>query len=86
MKVIYKYGLDLIETQDVYLPAGPILDIQEQNGRIQMWVEHEVGGTEFQTRTFKIRGTGCRFEPGRDGYIATVQLDGMVWHIYEELQ
>jgi len=48
-----------------------------------MWAEVDPYD-EGDSRTFRIVGTG--FEV-RDGlvYIGTVQMDGFVWHVYEEV-
>ena len=82
--VIYKYKLKIEIVQTIKMPANArILSIQAQGNELCLWAEVYVDN-QLNDRTFIIRGTGQVFAKGLDVYLATVQVDGFVWHIYEE--
>ncbi len=89
MKTIYKYTLDLVDSQVIPMPIGArILNIQVQNGRICLWAIVEIG-SRIERRTFVIQGTGnklCKAVEDRGYYMGTVQNNGFVWHIFEIIE
>ncbi len=89
MKTVWKFPLSLTEKQRVEMPLGAqILDVQLQNSSPCLWAIIQTGA-EMQTemRVFETYGTGDPLPngAGADGpyYVATYQLDGFVWHVFE---
>ncbi len=81
--VIYKYPLRITDFQSISVPEGAqILDVQVQNGQIQLWALVDDINL-FRSRTIRIIGTGNTIYPQPGTYIATVQLNGFVWHIFD---
>lgn len=99
MRTIYKYPLELVDTQDMELSHGSqILSAQFQKidyyadgyktrYDLCLWVLiNENDTAPKQTRTVRIIGTGNPIEESeRLRYISTAQNDGFVWHIFESL-
>lgn len=82
MRTIWKYKLMLIESQSLFLPKhAEILTAQIQNGDISIWALLDPEKEQELVR-FAIRGTGHRINGDEGRYIATVQKDGFVWHIF----
>ncbi len=87
MTFIHKIKLELCGTQVIALPAVcGIVDVQVQNGEIVMWYSWD---EIFQGRNKKdvveilMYGTGNPIDTLiRKRHLATVQLNGFVWHIY----
>jgi hypothetical protein len=70
------------------MPAGAkILSVQDQTGVICLWARVWTEAKEKELRTFIIVGTGREFPPSSrpPEYIASVQQDGFVWHIFEQV-
>jgi hypothetical protein len=85
MKSIFKFPLQLRANQTVEMqPDAEILSVQKQNETITIWavVDPEV---EMIQRRFRIAATGEEFTDEGLEYIGTVQLSGLVWHIFEVL-
>jgi hypothetical protein len=85
MKSIFKFPLQLRANQTVEMqPDAEILSVQKQNETITIWavVDPEV---EMIQRRFRIVATGEEFTDEGLEYIGTVQLSGLVWHIFEIL-
>ena len=88
MKQIYKYPLDLIGIQGIYLPLhSKILCVKEQYNNIVLYAEIDtaVNGEEFVE--FVIVGTGHQLPTTNMKYIDTVLInqDTLVWHVYKVL-
>lgn len=82
--VIYKYKLKIEHVQTIKMPANArILSIQAQGNELWLWAE-VFSANDLSERTFRIYGTGQAFVRGADVYLATVQVNSFVWHIYEE--
>lgn len=83
--IIYKYCLSVIDRQTIRLPTdAKILTVQVQDEKICIWIELLPHCNE-EERVIYIRGTGQIFVKGlTETYLATVQLHGMVWHLYED--
>jgi hypothetical protein len=84
MKTIYKYHLNITDTQIVEVP-GKInpLTVQFQNGELTVWAEVD---PDAPTRGLKffVRGTGHKLPEEKCKYIGTVQEMGghLIWHVY----
>lgn len=83
---IWKYEFDLRkgDRHSFTMPHGarPIC-IQMQGELICLWAEVDPRES-FESRTFRIVGTGHPLPPQQRSYIGTVQAGPFVWHIYEE--
>ena len=67
------------------MPEGAsILSIQEQHGRITLWAKCPPGDS-VEHRHFFIAGTGWDLPDGVLIFLETVQIEGLVWHIFEDL-
>lgn len=86
MQTIHKYNLRVVDIQTINLPKDAIiLSIQNQNGSLSMWCLIDTND-EMTPRTFRVIGTGERFEDEEAcAFLATVQCDHLVWHIFEQL-
>lgn len=81
--VIYKYPLKIVPTQEIELPCKhELLDIQVQAGVICMWLAVQPDSPK-KTFVFHLVGTGHEPPSGTVTYIKTVQLDSLVWHIFD---
>ena len=88
MSKIYKYTLEITDFQSLALPFNAeILSVQAQNNSICLWAKFK-DESETEERYFRIIGTGHEFEEKNPSvenlnFISTVQLNGLVWHIFE---
>jgi hypothetical protein len=81
-RTIYKYVLKLEERQTLSLPLEhKFLDAQLQHGQITLWYEVVLGDGHVPVGHY-IVGTGNTIPEGVNRYLATVQKDGFVWHVY----
>lgn len=83
---IWKYELPE-PSMDVFCIEMPetsdILDAQAQNGGAVLWVLVDPSSPKME-RYFMLVGTGWRLDQPRIiGHIATIQSDGLVWHLFE---
>jgi hypothetical protein len=86
---IWKFPLRITDAQVIKLPkSSRILCVQEQNGYPCIWAlvyPH----MEMEGKTIEIVGTGHPIPQGGDtqrSYLGTVQINGLVWHIFESYQ
>ena len=88
MKTIYKYTLDIDDTQVISLPHdATLLSVGEQNGHLQLWAELDPTAAVINRR-IRIFGTGHPVDEDIElRFIGTViTMDGrLVWHVFEEL-
>lgn len=83
MKKILKYQLLLKEVQILNTHQySKILTAQLQSDVIVLWVETLSDQDPLQVPIYII-GTGQPMPIGATNYIATIQQDGFVWHIYQ---
>lgn len=85
MKTIFKYNLDLIDKQEVEIPAnGKILHFGLQDlESLCIWVLIDPANSK-EKRHFKIYGTGRSIYDESENYIGTVITSfGLVWHLFE---
>ena len=90
MKTIYKYQLDLVDKQPIYLPRwAKFLHIDKQwclNGnmdKITLWFE--IDTEKCHTAIFYVVGTG-REVPDNAKYLGTVIIRDYVWHVYSAVE
>lgn len=84
MKVIHKYQINKNISTTLHIEEGSeILSIQNQSGKIQMWVSID-DEAEKSMRKFTTVFTGQE-EPGNGKFIGTVQVESIVYHIFELL-
>lgn len=84
MKTMFKYTLNPVPEQTLYLPAeAEICSVAEQCGNICLWalVEQDAYRTP---RRIRIAATGEAFHGG-GRFIGTVLMAGgsLVWHVFE---
>jgi len=85
MKTIYKYPLEVIDSQEVELPVtAVVLSVQVQNGKPFLWA---LVDTTFDTekRIIHIYGTGHPIEKVHR-YVNTFQMMNgqLVFHVFQE--
>ena len=91
MKTIYKYPLEITDTQFVELPLGAeILTAQMQGNQLCLWVLVNPSPDVFKkNRRIEIIGTGNPVPVGDLKYISTFQQmlvgGGLVFHIFENV-
>lgn len=82
---IYKYPLDLVDSQTVQIQRPiKILTAQVQNGIICAWALIDEEPKFTREVQFLIVGTGNPndFDLTEFEYLSTVQLNSFVWHIF----
>lgn len=85
MKTIWKYQLDAVGKQRVYMKQkAEILAVQVQDGNPCIWALVDPEQSSIQ-RTLRIYGTGQPIEDDPGRYIGTFQFDGgsLVFHVFE---
>lgn len=85
-QIIHKKQLQLLDNQTIYLPIGmEILCVQLQNGHICIWYKFEpMEGHPTYEHSIDIIGTGNMIDDDHE-YIGTVQQDGFVWHVFQQV-
>lgn len=89
-KRIYKYVLEVTNTQELALPGGAqILHVDFQGKELCLWAQVDPGEIP-SNRTFKVYGTGhlLRIDsPDRKLiHLGTVQQSPFVWHVFEQVR
>lgn len=83
MEVIWKYHLDLVDSQEIEMPKhSKIISVQTQYSKMTIWVicdPEEV----TEKRIFDIQGTGNPVRKIRGKHIGTCIITNYVWHIFE---
>lgn len=84
MRCIWKYPLEVTDTQTVTMPAGVIRHVGVQHGVVCLWAEVTPGAGESD-RTICIFGTGHPISLLSKEYIGSFELEGgdLVFHAYE---
>jgi hypothetical protein len=88
-KVIYKYSLKVLESQNILLPIGSeILTIQNQREIPCLWVLVDPNENEMEKISIEMFGTGnpIHYDMGVSrSYISTFQLHGgaLVFHAFK---
>lgn len=91
MKRIFKYNLDIINTQTLSLPRSAIVrSVGNQYEKLMIWVEVEDAITEEVEQEFYIVGTGRSLNhiPDTAQFLGTVFFsDGrLIFHVYKNNQ
>ena len=84
MKRIYKYQLEITDTQTIKTPGIPkFLCAQAQGDKLFVWVEIDDSQPDFVSEVF-VFGTGHPILDHPIKYLSTVQTHGgqLVWHVY----
>lgn len=82
-RVIWKYPLAPADEQTIQMPQGAyVMPVQIQDDAPCLWALVDPS-KPVESHVIRIIGTGnpCGDYPGR--YIGTVQLDGLVWHVFD---
>ena len=83
--VVWKFPIDIQNTQVVLMPAGAeILCSQTQGGVATLWAKVTPSGQPTR-RLIEIFGTGHPMDDADREYIDTIQVGPLVWHIFERL-
>lgn len=86
MKTIWKFMLLNVPAQAIQMPENAlVLSAQLQNGMINIWAEVDESAP-MEERKFAIFGTGWPMPSDvKLGFIATIQIQNLVWHVFEIL-
>ena len=89
MKKIYKYPLEITDTQFVELPLGAeILTAQMHGGQLCLWaVVNTLPEAVKKNRRIEIIGTCNPMPTGDLKYISTFQMmgGGLIFHVFENI-
>lgn len=81
--VIWKYPFDIDDEVSIKIPGEhKILSIQAQAGALTAWAMVDPQSPKMD-KTLYVYGTGHPVNPEGKTFISTVQLSGLVWHIFE---
>lgn len=87
MKKIYKYPLEVTDTQFIELPLGAeILTAQMQGNQLCLWAMVNSSPDAIKkNRCIEIIGTGYPVPTGDLKYISTFQIagGGLIFHVFE---
>ena len=87
MKKIYKYPLEVTDTQFIELPLGAeILTAQMQGNQLCLWAMVNSSPDAIKkNRCIEIIGTGNPVPTGDLKYISTFQIagGGLIFHVFE---
>lgn len=86
--IIYKYVLNEIDVQGIYLPREcQLLDIQVQNGQIVYWVLLNSYAAMSEFIELEVIGTGNYISDQYNRqHLKTIQMpSGLVWHIFKRI-
>lgn len=86
-KAIWKYQFDARDHMATSMPRGAIIrHVDNQDDCITIWAEVDtdaIADPQFETRLFRVFGTGHDIDDGGLNYVGTVMIDPFVWHVYE---
>ena len=89
MKEIYKYPLEITDTQFVELSLGAeILTVQMQGNQLCLWaMVNTLPEAIKKNRCIEIIGTGNPVPTGDLKYISTFQMvgGGLIFHVFENI-
>jgi hypothetical protein len=82
VRSIWKFPLASTAKQGLEVPTGArFLSCQMQDGVIAIWFDVDTAAP-LATRIFLIVGTGQKVPDDAGDYLATVQDDAYVWHLF----
>lgn len=80
--VIWKYQFEIDDVVTLHIPATHVvLSIQNQDGFPTLWAMVDPQ-SEKVMETLYVYGTGHPIKPANKNHIGTIQIDGLVWHIF----
>lgn len=84
MRTVYKYPLELTDSQILHLPSSAKpLSVQLQGNQLCLWADVPAGQFVVEKEVvITIVGTGHPIPPGAVNYLGTVQQGPFVWHVY----
>jgi hypothetical protein len=88
MSIVYKYIL-ANDINEIFVPKGSrVISVQAQKDNVCLWILLPLDPElDLVKRTFRIFGTGVDIpDDARHEPIGTVQIDWMVWHVFEVLE
>lgn len=88
MKKIFKYSSGTHTSFKIEMPYKAIIrSVQMQGNKLCFWAEIDEDHLHpFEQRSFSLFGTGWDLNVEDTAvYLATIQEDGFVWHVYEHV-
>jgi hypothetical protein len=87
MKTIHKYTLSGSQNESILMPFdATIIHVNYQLGCLTIWA-HVDTWQDSEIRTFAVFGTGWEIPENLNcEHIGTVQVDHLVWHVFEVLK
>lgn len=86
MRTIYKYELEIVDSQTLMLPiAFEVLTVEAQQDRLCLWAMVDPEEKELSPVTIMIKGTGHKItddEWANFYYLKSVHTPPFVWHIF----
>ena len=90
MKIIYKYSIQITDTQTLRIPSdAQILCVQMQGAQACLWALVDSDAPLFAPRYIRVIGTGHAIaNPEVLRYIGTIQLHegSLIFHVFEEIK
>ena len=87
MKKIIMYGLKGREREVIEIPKDAvILSAKILLGSVILWVKIDSENKALSPRMFRIISSGINFDDAGLTYIDSIEKDGYVWHIFEEVR
>jgi len=85
MKTVWKYDLYFSPNVNITMPKGAkILSVQNQYDNLHLWALVDTEAP-LELRTFAVFETG-EFKESYGNHLATVQIRGFVWHVFETVR
>ena len=82
-RTIWKYRLDMMDTQNVLIPKeAELLSAQMQGDDLMLWALVNPDEPK-RVRTIEIIGTGNPCANVKRKHISTAQMGALVWHVFE---
>lgn len=83
--VVWKFPLKLVEVQEIDVPEGAVaLALQLQDDRPCLWAGCDPS-QPLEKRRVLLAGTGVSHPHlATAGYLGTVQVNGYVWHFFDD--
>ena len=88
MKVVWKYSFEIRDDIEIKMPLNAkILKVTTQNGIPVIYVLTNDDAYGFETRHFRLLGTGHKINVYPGEYIGTFMMHGesLVFHMFEKL-
>jgi hypothetical protein len=83
-RTIWKYPLELIDRQEIKVPAGAeLLSVGTHEHRLTLWAAVDPSRTSNAVRTIVIVGTDETMSEGILRFVGTAPLGSFVWHVFE---